>query len=446
MRTLATLAAVLLSTVTTAAQQHFDAAGFTPLFDGASLDGWVTTGGRYDGQAQWTVEDGIIVGREGSGGTGGLLYTEQVYANFIFVCDVRMTYPFDSGVFVRMVPRGGGKGAQVTLDVRPKGEVGAVYSDGFLQHNEMAKKAFRRGEWNRVEVWCAGRDVRLRAWLNGELITDYALPPGNDGYAPRGLIGLQVHGGGASEAEDPRVEFRNVAMRRLPEFDPELFACDADGRLEATEAGRALGWDAVLDGPELDAWETSGDVRVVASDDGSVGLAGRNGDLRTKEDYRDFALRLDFRTAEMANSGIFLRADRADSHAAESGCEVQILDDFNWEARTGSALQPWQFTGSLYHSVPPGARALLPIGAWNTFEIEYAGSRLRVVLNGQELYDVDTLQVPTHGWPPFAERATRGFIGLQSHAHVGAPEEPKVWFRNVFVRRLDAAEAGVEER
>jgi len=33
------------------------------LFDGRSLAGWTTKGGRYDGDARWTVEDGCIVGR-----------------------------------------------------------------------------------------------------------------------------------------------------------------------------------------------------------------------------------------------------------------------------------------------------------------------------------------------------------------------------------------------
>ena len=44
----------------------FDASAFTPLFDGRTLDGWITKGGRYDGNAQWTVEDGVICGREGA--------------------------------------------------------------------------------------------------------------------------------------------------------------------------------------------------------------------------------------------------------------------------------------------------------------------------------------------------------------------------------------------
>jgi hypothetical protein len=47
-----------------------DDEGFTNLFDGESLTGWTTTGGRYDGHASWAVEDGVIVGRQGPRGAG----------------------------------------------------------------------------------------------------------------------------------------------------------------------------------------------------------------------------------------------------------------------------------------------------------------------------------------------------------------------------------------
>src|SRR5688572_10031747 len=82
--------------------------GFKPLFDGQSLTGWVTTGGRYDGTARWTVEDGCIVGRQGENGAGGLIYTERRYASFEVRLEAKLDHPFDSGVFLRMAPEGKG--------------------------------------------------------------------------------------------------------------------------------------------------------------------------------------------------------------------------------------------------------------------------------------------------------------------------------------------------
>src|SRR6185436_8550251 len=99
-----------------------DEPGFASLFDGQSLEGWVTQGGHYDGAARWSVEDGCIVGRQGEHGEGGLLYTARRYANFELRLEVWLDHPFDSGVFVRMVPDK--KGAQVTLDRSEERRVG----------------------------------------------------------------------------------------------------------------------------------------------------------------------------------------------------------------------------------------------------------------------------------------------------------------------------------
>lgn len=397
-------------------QSQEEEPGFASLFDGKTLEGWVTEGGRYDGHATWNVEDGALVGRQGPGGRGGLLYTARKYACFVLRLEARIDYPFDSGIFLRMAPEG--KGAQITLDYRPDGEVGGIYSDGYLQHNEEGKARFRRDEWNELEVRCTGFDMRIEFWLNGELLTDYQLPAGSPGYAPTGLIGLQVHGGRQDEGV---ARFRNIRIKPLP-----VFALHQEG------------WQPLFDGESLEGWQVAGEDGRYVVEDGAVAFraVGGGGQLETVEDFTDFRLRLDFKTSKMANSGVFLRAARGGSNPAFSGCELQILDDFNWETVTSTKLRPWQLTGSLYGSVPAGnPEALNPIGEWNTYEILYQGARLAVALNGHVLYDVDTLSVG--GTPPFAERAKTGFIGLQHHGAHNIEAETMVWFRNVSVQRLD---------
>ena len=414
-----------------------EAPGDVRLFDGKTLTGWTTVGGRYDGHASWSVEGGVLTGRQGPEKSGGLIYTERAYENFLLRFDTWIDHPFDSGVFVRMVPPGGGKGAQVTLDYRPGGEVGAIYADGFLAHNEEGAARFRRDAWNEVVVRCVGRDMRLTAWLNGELLTDYHLPPGTEGFAPQGLIGFQVHGG--EDVEDSqRVRFRDVWLRELPSFDGESFSCDDRGLLRATEAGAASGWRALFNGRNLEGWDPRPGAAGYVVRDGALHFPkeGGDGELRTKELFRDFELRLDFRITRMANSGLFLRADPERGNPAFSGCEIQILDDFNWETVTGSKLAPYQFSGGLYGSLAPGDRgALRPLGEWNTYEVRYVGSRIAVRLNGSLLYDVDTFEL--EGNPPWPERAPRGFIGLQRHAPSQVEGEEYASFRNVFLREVE---------
>jgi len=435
MTRLTCLAAVLLAGVATAQEPRLGPDNSTSLFDGKTLSGWAAKGGRYDGKALWAVEEGAIVGRQGPGRKGGLLYTTGKYANFIFTVETKIDHPFDSGIFVRMVPRGGGKGGQVTLDYRPGGEIGGIYSDGYLQHNKDAKAKWIKDDWNRFTVRCMGKGMHLTVWMNGKQITDYRLPAGSKGYAPTGLIGVQVHGG-ARTPDEQSARFRNVYVRELPEFDAALFAVDDRGLLTPTKKGTKLGWRALFNGKDLTGWKPSTSPKDYVVKDGVLHMPknGRGGQIITKEDFRDFSLHLEFRIADMANSGLFLRADRKGGNPAYTGCEIQILDDFNWERVTNSKLKPWQFSGGLYGSVPPKVKdALRPNGQWNRLEVTYRGTRLAVRLNGSELYDVDTLKVPGK---PFAKRVKSGFIGLQRYSSKHIKGDTIASFRNILIRRL----------
>ncbi|MCP3915610.1 MAG: DUF1080 domain-containing protein [bacterium] len=407
------------------------------LFDGKTLDGWVTEGGRYDGKASWTVEDGAICGREGEKGAGGLIYTEQPYGNFELELDAFVSWPFDSGIFPRMRPRSSGeKGAQVTIDYRPGGEVGGIYSDGWYMHNPEGAARFKKDDWNRFEVRCVGNPMHIQVKMNGEPLTDYRFTSA-EGFASEGLIGLQVHGS-AGAPENARAMFKNVRVRRLPDDAGDYFRPQESGVFELTKAGAAAGWKPLFDGKSLKGWKGAGDGSGYRARDGVLEflVKGKSPHLVTEADYGDFHLRLDFKIAKMANSGLFLRADRDGSNPAYSGCEIQILDDFNWEKETGSKLAPYQFTGGLYGAVPNKQRdALRPLGEWNTYEIRYVGSRLHASLNGRVMYDIDTHELKDVK-PPFAERAETGFIGLQRHAPARVEGDAYAWFRNLYIREL----------
>ena len=424
----------------------FDAESGHPLFDrrNGTLDQWTPVGGRYDGKAIWTIEDGSIRGREGEKKAGGLLYTKEHWHSFRLSLEVRIAEPFDSGIFLFMVPREQAtegrkprdRGIQVTLDARPGGELGGIYADGWLQHNEKGWEHWRSGEWNRVECFVRGTPPHITTWLNGKRLSDYQLPRDlAAGFAPTGRIGIQVHGGGADGEHDAR--FRDIRIQELPVFDEASFDCDERGFLRAREGS---GWTRLFDGESLDAWRSlEGDAaKGTRIEDGVLSFLKEGGDgtLASREDFEDFELQLDFQIAKMANSGLFLRA-APEGNPAFSGCEIQILDDFNWEAVTKSKLAPYQFTGGLYGALAPSSdKQLFPLGRWNSYRIRYVGSRLRVELNGIELYDIDTHSLEPKQGKPFAERAERGFIGLQRHAPAQVGDEAWAKFRNVWVKRL----------
>ena len=63
------------------------------------------------------------------------------------------------------------------------------------------------GEWNRYEVRCEGRRIVLK--INGVQTVDYTEA---DATIPQwGRIGLQVHGGGVTEAS-----YRAITIEELP--------------------------------------------------------------------------------------------------------------------------------------------------------------------------------------------------------------------------------------
>ncbi len=432
----ATLTAGLVAQDSRAASR-FDTSSWRRLFDGTSLEGWTTTGGRYDGGAVWTVEDGVLVGREGPNHAGGLLYTTTSHASFAIAMDVSLDDPFDSGVFVRMTPKA--KGAQVTLDAVEGGEIGGIYSDGWIKHNPDGKSKWRHNDWNRVEVRCTGNPMVIESWLNGAPLSTHRFPADATGFADTGLIGIQVHGN-RNDPPGKRARFRNLRMVDLPVFDTAAFSIDDAGNLTPNDRGVADGWRPLINGKTLDGWKiTGGRESSIQVKDGCLVVAGAgDGDIRTSELFRDFEFSVDWRIARMANSGIFLRADPAGGNPAFSGCELQILDDANWEAVTKSKLKPWQFTGGLYGSAAPSDRnAVRGVGYWNTYRIKFVGTKLDVELNGVAIHkDVDTSIVPieSEGAKPFLERAKSGFIGLQRHSPAEAGGGETLRFRNLFVR------------
>ncbi len=392
------------------------------LFDGASLEGWTTTGGRYDGNARWSVEDGAIVGRPGPGGEGGLLYTKAPYAAFEIEFETKLDYPFDSGVFARMLPPESGlKGMQITLDHREGGEIAGLYADGWVQNNPEGEALFAKNEWNLVRVRCTGFDLRTECWINGELAIDHRLPANAEGYAPQGLIGIQVHPVDSSQA-DQRAQFRKVRVRELPMFGEDF-------------AGRSA--DLLEDG--LEGWVARGSQDGYSIEDGVLSIpAEGGGEIVTAADFGDFRLSAEFKISEMANSGVFLRSARDGENPSYAGWEIQILDDFNWEEVTDSELVDYQLTGGLYGAVPPDAAAkrYFEPGVWNRYEILARGSRLAAALNGRVLWDVDAAELEVS--PAYDERPMSGFIGFQRYGAPDTAGETAVELRNLRIESLDS--------
>ena len=93
--------------------------------------------------------------------------------------------------------------------------------------------------------------------------------------------------------------------------------------------------------------------------------------------------------------------------------EVQILDD---GAPAYRALQPSQYTGSVYGVLASKRGQARPPGEWNTMTIRAEGSRITVELNGATIVDGDVSTHPEALPRHSGIRRRTGFLGLQSHS------------------------------
>ena len=89
-------------------------------------------------------------------------------------------------------------------------------------------------------------------------------------------------------------------------------------------------------------------------------------------------------------------------------------------------------TGLLYRYKSPTANPARPAPEWNTIEVESAGPRITVRLNGQTILEADQTELADVKTKPAGvaapkDKPRRGYIALQSHSG-------RVEFRKVQIR------------
>jgi len=191
--------------------------GFTPLFDGKTLDGWR----RVNGSATYHVEDGCIVGVcDPKSRMNTFLRTEATYRDFILAAEVRFDVPGNSGIQFRSKQReGDGRvyGYQCEIDHNPDRRwSGGIYDEarrGWLydlkgEARARARAAFRYDGWNTIIIKAQGR--RLQTWVNGVPCADFTDNDPKD-FTPEGFIALQVHAGPKGT-----IRWRNIRLKQLP--------------------------------------------------------------------------------------------------------------------------------------------------------------------------------------------------------------------------------------
>lgn len=177
------------------------------LFNGKDLSGW-----NVVGREEWTVSDGVLVGRAVTK-EYGYLETAKDYRNFQLSLKFKCIGTGNSGVYFHTRFKPGtadvSQGAQFEIDCTIGRHTGGVYGFGrqwIVWPAPENETVVRQNEWNEMLVTVNGN--RYISRLNGVQMVDFTDP-----RAPflTGTIALQLHSGG-----DGHMQFRDIWIRELP--------------------------------------------------------------------------------------------------------------------------------------------------------------------------------------------------------------------------------------
>jgi hypothetical protein len=252
-------------------------------------------------------------------------------------------------------------------------------------------------------------------------------------------IGVQLDRTLLSETGD-RLNVRefsgNVAVRSMAKFPN--FPQTRPLRNELSGVEKRDGFQLLFNGESTDGWigfrqkEVPKGWQVIEHELRFVpGIGG--GDLRTKEMYRDFDLRFEWKLGPGGNSGCMYRSTEEYGASYETGPEYQLLDN----ERHSDGQSPLTSAGANYALFPTEKEQARLAGQWNVSRIVAKGNHVMHYLNGKKVVEFEInspkwkevkAKSKFAGFEAYAQRS-EGYIVFQDH---GDP----LALRNIRLKKL----------
>ncbi|MCS6954557.1 MAG: DUF1080 domain-containing protein [Bryobacterales bacterium] len=334
--------------------------GFTSLFDGKTLSGWVIEEGP---ESAFYVEDGAIVAHAGASSPTWLRSVRE-YENFDYRGEFLLKGWTDSCIYFHAAEHGrpGWTGFAIKVFHR-RDETPTPQSAGAIFPLIPPRIVnVRQGEWNPFRIlmdW-----PRLQVWFNGDVVQDLDVEtvPELRYRLRRGYLGFP--------AVAATARFRNLRIRELASRDV---------------------WEPLYEsGSDLEKWFVSEGKPQVEALGGVLRLDG-SGHLATKAKYRDFELQLYIRAPKAHNGGVLFRSEGRGTRGRSYEIQLHNVEEAHFP------------TGSLYHY----KRAVYPRiddEKWFLMQLFVKDRFCSVRINGETVLEYDRL-----------ENLEEGYIELQAH-------------------------------
>lgn len=190
--------------------------GFTELFNGQNLDGWIGNKESYQ------AKDGMII-IEPKGGGGGNLFTEKEYGDFVLKFEFQLTPGANNGLGIHAPLTGDAAYQGIELQILDNEAEKYSELEVYQYHGSVygvipAKRGFLKpvGEWNQQEVIV--KHPKVTVILNGETILegDYLEASKNGTLDKKDHPGLQRSSGHIGFlGHGDVVRFKNLKIKEL---------------------------------------------------------------------------------------------------------------------------------------------------------------------------------------------------------------------------------------
>lgn len=232
---------------------------------------------------------------------------------------------------------------------------------------------------------------------------DVGLLKGKDGVKLNGVIVRQPNDGG----ESTRIRFTGKRIPAMPNTAPDLSKVCFGHPVSLFNGKNLTGWKT-HETDKKNGWSAIDGMLVNTTTKTDFSPTGAYANLRTKAEFEDFWLHLEFLVEEKRNSGIYLRGMY----------EAQVVD-------RDSRMQGLQGVGAIFGRIAPSVNAGNAGGQWQTYDLTLVDRHITVVLNGVKVIDNQPIAGPTAG-AIYTDPAAPGPIYLQG-------DHTMVKYKNIYL-------------